>query len=155
MMKVVLIGCGKTKAKGVRPQDQIAAKDYYVSELFRRRMAYAQAHAQQWFIISAQYGCLFPGSLVRPYDLSAARLNRFEKAVWVADVAHAALCFMDDDGRDPRKITIEIHAGASYCEPLSTVLRTLGFQVELPCKGLGIGKQLAFYGSLSQATSKG
>ena len=51
-----------------------------------------------------------------------------------------------DDFLKPSELTIEIHAGADYCHPLTEILAAVGIKVELPLKGLGIGEQLAWYG---------
>jgi hypothetical protein len=50
-----------------------------------------------------------------------------------------------DEPLKPGEFTIEIHAGADYCHPLSEILQSVGIKVELPLKGLGIGEQLAWY----------
>jgi hypothetical protein len=49
----------------------------------------------------------------------------------------------DDDV--PSDLTVELHAGADYCEPLAKMLELVGITVKLPVRGLSIGKQLQFY----------
>ena len=65
--RVVLLGCVKLKLEHRAP-----AKDLYVSPLWNRRRAYAEAAGCPWLILSAKYGLLDPEQLVAPYDVALA-----------------------------------------------------------------------------------
>ena len=43
----------------------------------------------------------------------------------------------------PADFTVVIQAGRDYYTPLDKILTAAGVNVEIPCKGMGIGKQLA------------
>lgn len=50
-MRVALVSCVKTKRDTPHP-----AKDLYTSPLFKGLRRYAEAHADTWFILSAEFG---------------------------------------------------------------------------------------------------
>jgi hypothetical protein len=53
MARVFLLACVKEKAAGPVP-----AGDLYVSDLFKKARAYAEAHADRWYILSAEHHVL-------------------------------------------------------------------------------------------------
>jgi hypothetical protein len=142
---VVLVGCVATKRapqlddRG-RPRRWPAA-DLYVSDLFRRRRAYAERRAPDaWGILSAPAGFLWPDQLVAPYDFKLSELKASERWAWACRVSHRLRDFAP-----PKLLRIEIHAGELYCRDLAVVLRRVGAQVNLPVAGLALGQQLRWY----------
>jgi len=60
---IVLVAC--VKSKGTRPA---AAKDLYISALFRKERAYAECAGVPSFILSAEHGLVAPDEWLAPYE---------------------------------------------------------------------------------------
>ena len=66
MAKIVLISCSSKKLP-----HGAAAKDLYISSLFRLSQRYAQTlGAEKIFILSAKHGLLGLNDVIEPYDLT-------------------------------------------------------------------------------------
>ena len=155
--RLMLIGC--TKGKQDRPYNnltggRVVPEQLYQSPLFSKRLDYAEAKGLRWAVLSAKYGVWFPNIALKPYDKTFAEMHAAEIAAWHVGVAMRLSEELwepfnlkeSNDALKPSELTIEIHAGADYCHPLSEILQAIGIKVELPLKGLGIGEQLAWYG---------
>lgn len=156
-MRLMLIGCSKTKLPYVpdrRRGGRLTPEEMYGGQLFLKRVKYAKDRNLPWMVLSAEYGLWRPGSERKPYEATMGEKSPAEFAIWHASVAYCILHELweqretgEADGPlRPNQLTVEIHAGRSYSLPLAEILRSVGVVVELPCEGLGIGKQLAFYG---------
>jgi hypothetical protein len=167
MRRIMLIGCSKTKLpwKG----GSVYAEELYGGQLFTKRLDYAKRNGMEdsWFVLSAAFG-LWPNWEKRnprvhgsdlPYDLSISQLAPADFAAWHSSVAHSLVESLWEpvhrgdqaEPDSPKSVTVEIHAGRLYREPLATILRAIGFQVEVPCEGLGVGQQLKWYKERSGA----
>jgi DGQHR domain-containing protein len=127
---VGLVACAKTKADGPRP-----AAELYASPLFRKAAAYCRRSYNDWFILSALHGLVEPSTILAPYDLTLTAMTRAEREAW-ADRVVAEL-----DRRGLRHAQFFLHAGRAYAGVLTDKL-----DCELPLAGLGVGRQLAWYG---------
>lgn len=164
MSRLILIGC--SKAKEYKPESRrggrVFPRELYSSQLFRARVEYAESIKCEWAVLSARFGLwhssreLVPcniGGSGRVYDTTFDDLNRAERAEWHTSVAHKVVeqlfePFEVGTSRqplNPNQLTVEIHAGRSYCQPLAEILKLTGINVQLPCEGLGIGQQLQLY----------
>ena len=158
--RVVLIGCAKTKQKNLfsepvkaKPGVLVTPETLYGGALFSKRVAYAKDRDLPWYVLSAKYGVWHPRSLMKPYDLSFDEMNKEDRVVWHSSVCHRLAEELWEpfhqkivDGPiAPSDVVFEFHAGSDYCQPLAQMLELLGFGVELPLAGLGIGEQLAWY----------
>lgn len=133
----ILIGCVAQKQAVARP-----AKDLYVSELFCRRRAYAEATERPWLILSALHGVVDPEVLLEPYEMRLRTLPKSVREAWghrVVDQLQARF------GALPG-LTFEIHAGEEYVESIAGLLRAHGASLERPLHGLRLGEQLQWYG---------
>ena len=142
-MRFVFIGCTKNKHDVGRYR--VMPEKLYDSDLFRKRVAYAENRELPWAVLSAQYGLWWPDTQLQTYENRLHDQAKIEQAAWHICVAHHFLNYFDDDETDIRKITVEIHASKTYAHPLAEILTALGITVALPCTGLGIGEQLAIY----------
>lgn len=153
MKRLAFVGCSMVK----NPAAQRAA-DLYASQLFTARVRYCENYGLSWFILSARFGLAVPFQKLPYYDQTMEQKTPMERAAWHLGVARQLLELLEDND-SPRQISIEIHAGASYCSPLSEVLSAVGFRVETPVGGLPIGQQLQFYAAnrvaLSAAATSG
>lgn len=141
--RIVLIGCGSAKRS-----ISVPARDLYTGTLFRARRAYAEMleaeRGYPWWIISARYGLVRPDVEIAPYDRKISDLAPVDRAAWYVGVLQELLTVLDDRA-DPRGIVLEMHAGAEYTEQLRDVARAVGFKVDWPVEGRGIGEQMAWY----------
>jgi len=154
--RLMLIGCSKSKndvGYNSMTGGRVVPEQLYCSQLFNKRVDYAELNGLRWAVLSAKYGVWFPTIGLKPYDMTFADLNQAEIAAWHIGCASRLIEELwepfnekqADEPMKPGEFTIEIHAGADYCHPLSEILQSVGIKVELPLKGLGIGEQLAWY----------
>ena len=133
---VLLITCVKTKLE--RPA---AAKDLYVSPLFRRARQYAEASRLPWFILSAEHGLVAPDEWLAPYERYLPDTPSSYREAWGSWVVERlALLAGPLAGR-----TIEVHASSAYVDAIKDRLAALGATVDDPLRGLTQGKRLAWY----------
>ena len=154
--RLMLIGCSKTK-KAVdfdpRTGGRVIPEQLYGSQLFSKRVDYAKARGIRWAVLSARYGVWFPHIGLKAYDQTFSDMIPAEIAAWHVGVAQRLMEELWEQynlGQSvnpikPSELTVEIHAGADYCHPLTEILKAVGIAVELPLAGLGIGEQLAWY----------
>ncbi|MDF1597902.1 MAG: hypothetical protein P1T08_17620 [Acidimicrobiia bacterium] len=135
--EVILLGCVSEKRDHPAP-----AKDLYISPLWERRRAYAEASGQPWYILSAEHGLLHPEQVTAPYDVSLKDLSVDQRRAWARRTAPRLLETLVAAEAE----TVEIHAGTAYTESgLRQALEALGFQVFIPLAHHRIGVQLAWY----------
>ncbi len=136
--ELILVGCVKSK-RGIRS----AAKDLYVSPLWRYRRAYAERSGAPWFILSAKYGLLMPETEIAPYDVTLKSLRAADRRLWSQHI-------LDDLAAKIPELqgtTVEIHAGKAYSNyGLEDGLNNVGATVRRPLAHMaGIGLQCAWY----------
>jgi hypothetical protein len=171
-MRLILIGCSKTKLPYCRDSKRggrVLPVELYGGDLFKKRVAYAEREGASWAVLSAAFGLWESHVTKNPtmnasepgevYDLTISNMTAAERAAWHVSVASSIVDLLWESWESgqspnpmlPSELRVEIHAGRDYAHPLATILRELGIAVETPCKGLGIGQQLAMYtsGSLS------
>lgn len=134
---IVLISCVKTKQR-----QPCAAKDMYVSVLFGKERAYAEASGLPWFILSAEYGLVAPDEWVSPYERYLPDTPAGYQIAWGAWVV-ARLELLS--GSLAERV-IEVHAGSAYIAALRQQLESRGATVLDPLHGLSMGARLAWYG---------
>jgi hypothetical protein len=144
---IAFVGCSKTKSSLHSSTGFFTARDLYTSDLFEKRVAHVESRDLPWYILSAKCGLLKPTTSIRPYDVTIDDVSEIEVAEWHIGVANQLMTDLVYDFDSPRlaDVTIELHAGAKYCEPLASILKLFGVNVVKPVSSLGIGKQLAFY----------
>lgn len=136
-MRVGLVGCVKEKLRVPAPPE-----DLYISPLFRGRRAVVERTCDAWFVLSALHGVISPSAVTAPYDQTLKDAGRDERRRWSPAVLEDLYARLDPLNR----FTFEIHAGADYFAwGLEEGLLETGAAVEIPTRGLPVGKQLAFY----------
>jgi hypothetical protein len=128
---VALVSCVKKKAPGPR-----AARDLYVSPLFRGMRAYAETHAEQWYILSAEHGLLRPDVIVAPYERTLLHMRAPERREWAGRVIRSLEPLI---GANDEVIVL---AGARYREHLLPWLEQRHIHFSIPLAGLRLGQQL-------------
>jgi hypothetical protein len=128
-MKLVLISCC-----GPKMATPAAAQDIYVSDLFKKSRAYAEAQGGHWAILSAKLGLVLPEEIIEPYNLTLAKTPKDYREEWDARIIQALSELPD------RYSDIKVLAGKHY---LGWV-KDCPTLVSLPLDGLGIGQRLQF-----------
>ena len=139
---VLLVTCVKTK-QGY----PCAAKDLYISPLFKKQRYYAEQCAVPWFILSAEHGLVAPDEWLAPYERYLPDTPAAYRKAWAAwVVARLELLVGPLAGK-----VIEVHAGADYLETIKPHVETRGATVIDPLNGLSHGRRLAWYGTAEPA----
>ena len=129
--RIFLLSCVSQKAPHPAP-----ARDLYVSPLFRKARAYVLKSDSLWFILSAEHGLLHPDDVLAPYEKTLNNMRAAERRAWAEKVRHQ----METTLPDADEITI--FAGQRYREYIEPWLRGRYASVQVPMRGLPIGKQL-------------
>ena len=58
----------------------------YISDLFKKSLAYAKKHADKVFILSAKYGLLTLDEIIYPYEKTLNKMSEYEKKRWAYKV---------------------------------------------------------------------
>jgi len=129
MKKIVFISCVKSK-KSI----PCAAIDFYVSPWFKKARDYAKSlYPDKIYILSAKYGLVDSKHIISPYDETLNNMKSEQRKIWaekvLAQIKNAGINFDDN---------VIFLAGQKYRENL---IRNF-INVEIPLRGLGIGKQL-------------
>lgn len=135
---VLLVTCVKTKQ-----QYPCAAKDLYISALFKKQRWYAEQRNVPWFILSAEHGLVRPDEWLSPYQRYLPDTSAAYRAAWAAWVAERLELLVGPlEGRE-----IEIHAGSDYLAVVRPRLAAKGAVVFEPLSGLSLGERLSWYGN--------
>jgi hypothetical protein len=131
MKAIALVACvGKKK-----PIPSLA-RDLYISDWFLKASVYAARVADMWYILSAKYGLVAPGTVIEPYDETLNRMGVKARRAWARRVLADLKRVLQPGDR------VVILAGGRYREGLMGPLRRMGCTVEVPMEGLRIGEQL-------------
>jgi cytoplasmic iron level regulating protein YaaA (DUF328/UPF0246 family) len=135
------VSCVARKREGT-----FAAKDLYQSEWFLKARRYVESIGARWYILSALYGLLDPDQEIATYNRTLKTMAVIERRTWASEVSSALGHLIV--ARDK----VVFLAGMAYREFLEPLLDEAGIAVEVPMKGLQIGKQLQW---LARETSRG
>jgi len=125
-VSVILVGGGRDQLS-----EPAAARDLYVSPLFGRRRARAEASGVPWFVVSGRWGLLDPGDVLAPYSFSLAEQSVNYQRAWGRFVAEQ-LSLVSSVGRGD---VVEICAGAVYAAALTAPIEFLGARVRRTAVG--------------------
>ena len=126
-VSVILVGGGRAQLS-----EPAVARDLYVSPLFARRRARAEASGVPWFVVSGRWGLLEPGDLLAPYSFSLAEQSVSYRRAWGRFVAER-LCLAGSVGRGD---VVEICASAVYAAALTAPIEYLGARVRRATVGV-------------------
>ena len=97
---------------------------------------YVEERCDTWYILSAKFGLVDPYQVISPYEETLNKKPRAEREQWARRV------WADLSTRLQGGDHIIILAGERYREYLVPQIIELGYVLEVPMKGLAIGKQL-------------
>lgn len=130
-IRVALVSCVKSKQTSAA-----AACDLYTSQLFRALRGYAEANADVWYILSAEYGLLRPDQVIVPYERTLNAMRKRDRLAWAERVQRQLLQVL------PSEAEVILLAGVRYRQDLVPFLRGHGFSISVPLEGLSFGRQL-------------
>src|SRR4051794_28046524 len=113
-MRVGLVGCVKFKQQYPAP-----AGELYISSLFHKASAYCAATYDRWAILSAEYGLVWPQTMLTPYDLTLNTMPVAERKAWALRVLEQLRAWETQSGVQP---VYYFHAGQRYREHLLPAL---------------------------------
>lgn len=129
MAKIVLISCVSKKL-----DYQTKAKNLYISDLFKKRLKYAQLlNPDKIFILSAKHNLVDLNKKIKPYDMTLNKMNVEQRRKW-SDLVLKQL----SQKADLKKDKFVLLAGNKYREFLPLYLK----YCKIPMKGLKLGQQL-------------
>lgn len=133
MTTIALVGCAAAKLSRPAP-----ARDLYVSQLFKKAAAYAEANSDRWYVLSAKYGLVASDKVIEPYDAKLG--TKTGPPIW--DWASMVRDQLNDELWRTGEPLAEllVLAGEQY----RTFLRLDNWPRRVPMKGLGIGQQLGY-----------
>lgn len=129
-MIIGLVGCASQKLK--RPA---LARELYVSTLFRKASAHAEANSDVWYILSAKHGLLNPDQIVEPYDVKLGTKAAGPIHAWGQRVRDQLEFRHPDEDIELLALAGGQYIYAFYNGP---------WKVSDPLKGMGIGQRLAW-----------
>ncbi|MGH6657847.1 MAG: DUF6884 domain-containing protein [Actinocrinis sp.] len=118
---------------GAKLGEPTVVRDLYVSPLFARRRAWAEASGVPWFVVSGRWGLLDPGDVLAPYSFSLAEQSVNYQRAWGRFVAEQ-LCLVGPVGRGD---VVAICSGAVYAAALTAPIEYLGARVRRVTVGAG------------------
>ena len=118
-VSVILVGGGKAQLS-----EPAMARELYISPLFARRRARAEASGVPWFVVSGRWRLLDPGDVLAPYSFSLGEQSVNYQRAWGRFVAEQ-LCLAGPVGRGD---VVEICVDATYAA-LTAPIEYLGARV--------------------------
>lgn len=131
MTKIALVSCAKSQANAPGP-----AQDLYTSPLFRAARQFAERCADDWFILSAEYGLVHHAQVIAPYNRSLTALTRAERQSWIDGIIRQSTTVI------PKDAAVIVLAGEDYVKGLLAALTERGHPVQLPLGRLRIGQRM-------------
>lgn len=129
--RIYLVSCVSRKTPYCAP-----ARDLYVSSLFQKARAYVLKSGSPWFILSAEHGLVHPDDVLAPYEKTLNNMRVAERRAWAEKVQSQMEQVL------PGADEVIIFAGTRYREHLEDWLNRRFARVQVPMRGLQIGKQL-------------
>jgi hypothetical protein len=123
--RLVLIG-----SSGATTSEPVPVARLFSSPGFVRARDAAVRARLPWFVLSAKHGLLDAGDVVGPYDVQIGDQSAGYRAAWgewvVAQLAERVRL----DG-----VTVEVHGGVDFAQPLRQPLARRGAALEIPLPG--------------------
>jgi hypothetical protein len=132
---IYLVSCVSQKQ-----EQPCAARELYISDLFRKARRYAEASGCPWFILSAEHGLIAPDQVIAPYERTLNTMGVVDRRAWGERVAAQLAKAIPELSR------VVFLAGGKYREFLAEHLAGRGVEISVPMEGLRIGEQLRWLG---------
>ncbi|HLM50841.1 MAG TPA: hypothetical protein VK279_09865 [Solirubrobacteraceae bacterium] len=123
--RVLLVG-----SSGVSGADPMPAAEMFHSDGFRRSRDLAVRSGLPWFVVTAKHGLLDPDDVIGPSEVDLGDQSITYRTAWGEWVA-AQL----GDRVQLRGVTVEVHGGVDFAQPLRQPLARRGAALEIPLPG--------------------
>lgn len=123
--RVVLVA-----SSGVHGPDPVPVATLFRSPQFAGARAHAERSGLPWFVLSAKHGLLEPGDVVGPYDVQIDERSGAYRAAWGEWVVAQLGERVPLEG-----VTVEVHGGVDFAQPLRQPLARRGAALDLPLPG--------------------
>ncbi len=123
--RLVLIG-----SSGATQEEPAAVACLFVSPGFARARDAAVRARLPWFVLSAKHGLLEPADVVGPVGVQLGDRSAAYRTAWGEWVVAALAERVRLDG-----VTVEVHGGIDFAQPLRQPLARRGAALELPLPG--------------------
>lgn len=112
------------------------ARDLYTSTWFSKSREFVEQQCDTWFILSAKYGLVKPTDIIEPYEEALSKKPVRQRQEWARRVWAALRPSLNHNDR------VTILAGEKYRDHLVPLIEQHGCKIDVPMRGLGIGRQL-------------
>lgn len=123
--RVVLVASSGETAGTPQPVARL-----YRSAGFERAREFAASSGDPWFVLSAKHGLLDPDDVVGPYELLMDERSGGYRAAWGEWV-----CAQLADRVQLAGVTVEVHGGVDFAQPLRQPLQRRGAVLDIPLPG--------------------
>ena len=117
-------------SSGAASTDPMPAAALFQSEGFRRSRDLAVRSGLPWFVLTAKHGLLDPDDVIGPSDVDLGDQSVTYRSAWGEWVV-AQL----GDRVQLRGVTVEVHGGVDFAQPLRQPLARRGAALEIPLPG--------------------
>jgi hypothetical protein len=123
--RVVLIG-----SSGATAEESDAAGRLFRSDGFARAREHAVHSRLPWFVLSAKHGLLDPDDVISPYEIQIDDQPAAYRTAWGEWVVAQLADRLQLDG-----VTVEVHGGVHFAQPLRQPLARRGAVLDIPLPG--------------------
>jgi hypothetical protein len=123
--RVVLIG-----SSGATAEDSDAAGRLFRSDGFARAREHAVHSQLPWFVLSAKHGLLDPDDVISPFEVQIDDQSAAYRTAWGEWVVAQLADRLQLDG-----VTVEVHGGVDFAQPLRQPLARRGAVLDIPLPG--------------------
>ena len=129
MLTIALIEAG-TASPAKHPSGWEDAVKLYCDEQTKSRIDDVKSRKIPWYFLTST-GLLSPGTPIRPKSKPSFPTSEIAVAEWHIGVVNDLLSVLTTSFRSPSlsKVTFELHAGPSCCNPLKEILELFGLKV--------------------------
>jgi hypothetical protein len=127
---IALVACVGQKLETPAP-----ARELYISHWFRLASAYACQTADEWYILSAEYGLVPPDRIIEPYERNLNEMPADRRRTWAAKVTGDLRSILRPGDH------VIFLAGRAYRTGLIDTILELGCTIGIPMQHLKIGQQ--------------
>jgi len=123
--RVVLVGSSGATADG-----PTTAGEMFRSDGFARAREHAVHSRLPWFVLSARHGLLEPGEVISPHAVQIDYQAAAYRTAWGEWVVAQLADRLQLDG-----VTVEVHGGVDFAQPLRQPLARRGAVLDIPLPG--------------------
>lgn len=134
--RVAIVGCGSNKIVTAAP---VEIRDLYTSDYFRQKREFGEQECDDWRVLSAKHGLVWPTERAHTYDCSMGDHDDEQREEWLESVETGLRFLAKQINKDGEIVVL---AGRDYVDPIQPILDTIPRTVRDPfAETSGIGEQ--------------